>query len=306
MNSYTSKGEEKNISHCQTGNKLLVLKREKGIDLGLKILYISEITGKAGIFCVKKLLPDIKKELDVDFTIAACEGTTGGFGIGKTHAGYLKKLGIDVLTAGEKVFFKKDMVEYIPKAPFILRPANYPSGVPGRGWKVYQAGEHKVGVVTLLGNSGFTRTHLSNPFSYLPELAEKIKKETNIIIFDFHAATTAEKKAMEYHADGKVSAVIGSHTKVMTADEQILPGGTAAITDAGRTGSQNSVGGLDPEIEIKKFISQIPERSRDFWENLELQGILVEIDNETGKAIKIERIKRQCTAEKEECTNEEL
>jgi len=274
--------------------------------LGLKILYIAEITGKAGVFCIKKLLPDLKKELNIDFTIAACEGTTGGFGIGKTHAVYLKKLGIDVLTAGEKVFFKKDMVEYIQKASFILRPANYPPGVPGRGWKVYMNGENRIAVITLLGNSGFTRTHLSNPFSYLPELAEKAEKETKVIIFDFHAATTAEKKAMQFHADGKVSAVIGSHTKVMTADEQILPGGTAIITDAGRTGSQNSVGGLDPEIEIKKYLTQIPERSRDCWENMELQGVLVEIDQETGKALKIERIIRSCKAEKEECTNGEL
>ena len=274
--------------------------------MGLKILYIGEITGKPGVYCIKKLLPGLKKELEVDFTIAGAEGTTGGFGIGKTHSVYLRKLGIDVLTTGEKVFFKKDMVEHIVKAPYVLRPANYPPGVPGRGWKVYESGEYKIGVLTLLGNSGFSRIHLSNPFSYLPELVDKIKRETNIIIFDFHAATTAEKKTMAYHSDGKVSAVIGSHSKVMTADEKILAGGTAIITDAGRTGSQNSVGGLDPEIEIRKFLSQIPERSKDCWEKLELQGVLVEIDPETGKALKIERITRPCEAVKEECTNEEL
>ncbi len=273
--------------------------------MGLKILYIGEITGKAGVYCIKKLLPDLKKELEAAFTIAACEGTTGGFGIGKTHSVYLRKLGIDVLTAGEKVFYKKDMVEHIPKAPYILRPANYPPGVPGRGWKVYQAGDAKIGVITLLGNSGFSRTHLSNPFSYMPELAEKISRETNIIILDFHAATTAEKKAMQFHADGKLTAVIGSHTKVITADAQILPGGTAVITDAGRTGSQNSVGGLDPEIEIRKFLTQIPERSRDCWENLELQGVLVEADPETGKAVSIETVRKKCTAEAEECMNRE-
>ena len=280
--------------------------------MGLKILYIGEITGKGGVFCIKKLLPDLKKELSVDFTIAGCEGTTGGFGIGKTHSVYLRKLGIDVLIAGEKVFFKKDMVEYIPKAPFILRPANYPPSVPGRGYRIYQAGKHKIGVITLLGNSGFNRIYLNNPFFYLPDIADKMRKETNIIIFDFHAATTAEKKSMIYHAEGKVSAIIGSHTKIMTADEKILPGGTAAITDAGRTGSQTSVGGLDPQIEIRKFLSQIPERSRDCWDNLELQGVLIDVDPETGKAISIERIKKFCeadaayVAEKEECMNEEL
>ena len=278
----------------------------KGHILGLKILYIAEITGKGGVFCIKKLLPDLKKDLAVDFTIAGCEGTTGGFGIGKTHAVYLKKLGIDVLIAGEKVFFKKDMVDYIPKAPFLLRPANYPPNVPGRGYRIYEAGEYKIGVLTLLGNSGFNRIYLNNPFYYLPDFADKIKKETNIIIFDFHAATTAEKKAMIYHAEGKVSAVIGSHTKVMTADEKILPKGTAAITDAGRTGSQTSVNGLEPQIEIKKFLSQISERSRDCLDNLELQGVLIDVDPGTGKAINIERIKKSCVAEKEECMTEEL
>ncbi|MCL2294561.1 MAG: YmdB family metallophosphoesterase [Spirochaetes bacterium] len=272
----------------------------------MKILYIGEITGKSGVFCIKKLLSDLKKELAVDFTIAGSEGATGGFGIGKTHAVYLKKLGIDVLTTGEKAFFKKDMVDFIPKASFILRPANYPPNVPGRGYKIYQAGEHKIGVLTLLGVSGFTKIYLNNPFYYLHDIVDKLRKETNIIIFDFHAATTAEKKTMIHYAEGKVSAVIGSHSKVMTADEKILPGGTAAITDAGRTGSQTSVGGLEPCVEIKKFLSQIPERSRDCWDNLELQGVLIDVDPGTGKAISIERIKKSCVAEKEECMNEEL
>lgn len=270
--------------------------------MGLKILYIGEIVGKGGVMCIKSLLPSLKKELSVDFTIAAVEGTTGGFGIGKTHSVYLRKLGIEVLTAGEKVFFKKDMAEHIIKSPYILRPANYPPNVPGRGWRLYttEEGEHKIGVINLLGNSFFKRTHLSNPFSYLPELVDKVKKETNIIILDFHAATTAEKKAMQYHADGKVSAVVGSHTKVMTADEQILAGGTAVISDAGRTGSFNSVGGLDPDIEIRKYITQIPERSKDSFNSLELQGVIVEIDPETGKALSIERIKRPLQLDKTE------
>lgn len=274
--------------------------------MGIKILYIGEIVGKAGVYCIKKLLPELKKEYSIDFTIAGSEGTTGGFGLGKTHAVYLRKLGVDVLTTGEKVFFKKDMVEYIPKAPFILRPANYPPNVPGRGWRIYQAGDYKIGVINLLGNSGFTRIHLGNPFLYLPDIAEKIKNETKIIILDFHAATTAEKKAMGYHSDSLVSAMIGSHSKVMTSDEKILSNGTAVITDAGRTGSQFSVGGLAPDIEIRKFLTQIPERSNDWWNNMEFQGVLLEIDPETGKALSIERIKKPCAMENKECMNEEM
>ena len=265
--------------------------------MGLKVLFIGEIVGKAGLYCVKKLLPEIKKENEVDFVIANGEGTTGGFGIGKNHSVYLRKMGIDVITTGEKTFFKKDMVDHIQFAPYILRPANFPYGVPGRGWKVYQTEKGKIGVISLLGNSGFYRIHLSNPFSYLPELINKIKKETDIIILDFHAATTAEKKTMFYHADGKVSAVIGTHNKVLTADEKVLPGGSAVICDTGRTGSIDSVGGLDPEIEIRKFLTQVPERSKDFWENLELQGVILDIDTETGKAVSITRIRKSCEAE---------
>ena len=274
--------------------------------MSLKILYIGEVVGKPGVYCVKKLLPGIKKDFDIDFTIANCEGATGGFGLGKNHSIYLKKMGIDVETVGEKGFYKKDLVEYIQKAPYILRPANYPYGVPGRGWRVYSCGEAKIGIISLLGNSGFSRTHLTNPFLYLPDSAEKLKKETSIVILDFHAATTAEKQTMLHLADGRVSAVIGSHTKVLTADEKITAAGTAYITDSGRTGSLNSVGGLSPDVEIRKFMTQIPERSKDCWDNLELQGVIIEINEETGKAVKIERIKRSCEIEDGECTKEEL
>ncbi|MEW5814300.1 MAG: TIGR00282 family metallophosphoesterase [Spirochaetota bacterium] len=259
----------------------------------LKVLFIGEIVGKVGVFCVKALLPRIKAEKKIDFVIAQSEGATGGFGLGKNHAVYLHKLGIDVLTAGECIYYKKDMVEYIQKAPYILRPANYPAGNPGRGWWVYTKAEQKIGVINLLGQSGFNRVHLSNPYSFLPELVNRIKKDTNIIIVDFHAATTAEKYAMFYHADGMVSAVIGTHFKILTSDSAILAGGTGIICDAGRTGSLDSVGGLDEEIEIQKFLTQIPERSKDAWKNLELQGVFLEID-ESGKTTGIEPLRYQC------------
>ena len=268
--------------------------------MGLKILYIGEITGKPGVYCVKKLLGEIKKEYDISLTIANCEGATGGFGLGKNHSVYLKKMGIDVETTGEKGFYKKDLVEHIQKAPYVLRPANYPYGVPGRGWRIFSLkdstgeGEVNAAVLVLLGNSGFSRTHLANPFLQLPDLAEKLKRDAKVVILDFHAATTAEKQTMLHLADGKVSAVIGSHTKVLTADERITDSGTAYITDTGRTGSLNSAGGLSPDVEIKKFLTQVPERSKDCWENLELQGVVIDIDSETGRAAGIERIRKPC------------
>ena len=262
--------------------------------MATRVLYIGEIVGKAGIFCVKKLLPELKKERGIDFVIANGEGATGGFGLGKNHSIYLHKMGVDVITGGEKIYYKKDLVPHMAKAPYLLRPANYPPGNPGRGWRIYTSGEEKkLAVVCLLGQSGFTRVHLSNPFTFLPDIVSRLKDEARCILLDFHAATTAEKQTMFYHADGQVSAVIGSHSKVQTADDRILPGGTGVICDAGRTGSQNSVGGLDPEIEINKFLLQIPERSRDAWENLELQGVLVEMDDD-GKTKAMERLKVPC------------
>ncbi len=264
----------------------------------MRILFIGEIVGKAGIFCVKSLLPRLRAERKIDFVIADAEGTTGGFGLGKNHAIYLHKLGIDVLTGGERIYYKLDLVPFIQKASFILRPANYPPGNPGRGWRVYPVGDKLIGVVCLLGQAGFTRVHLSNPYTFLPELLTRIKQETNIVILDFHATTTAEKYAMFYLADGKVSAVIGTHTRALTADEDILPGGTGIICDSGRTGSLNSVGGMDPEVEVQKFLTQIPERSKDAWSDLELQGVLLDIDD-SGRTTAIERLRVKCTEKPE-------
>ncbi len=261
--------------------------------MAVKVLFIGEIVGKSGVFCIKHVLPKVREEYSVDFVIANADGVTGGYGIGKNHAIYLHKLGIDVLTGGECIYYKLDMVQHIQRAPYILRPANYPPGNPGRGWRVFEKNSHKIGVINMLGQSGFPRVHLSNPFSYLPELAAKIKQETPIIIVDFHAATTAEKYTLFHLLDGKVSAVVGTHTKVLTSDETIMKGGTGVICDAGRTGSLYSVGGLVSDIEIQKFLTQIPERSEAAWEGLELQGVLMELDDQ-GATTHIQRIRYEC------------
>jgi len=258
-----------------------------------RVLFLGEIVGKGGVFCVKSLLSEFKKEREIDFVIANGEGATGGYGIGKNHAVYLHKLGIDVITSGECIFYKKDMVSFIQGAPYILRPANYPQGIPGRGWWIYTHEKRKIAVINMLGQSGFNRTHLSNPFNFLPDLVTRVRRDTNTIIVDFHAATTAEKYNMFHLADGSVSAVIGTHTKALTGDEQILPGGTGILCDAGRTGSADSVGGLDPEIEINKYLYKIPERSRDAWKDLEMQGVLLDI-GENGKTESIELVREKC------------
>ncbi len=262
--------------------------------MSIRILYVGEIVGKAGVFTVKKTLAAAKRDLGADFIIGNADSATGGAGIGRQHAVYLRKLGLEAITLGECCYFKRDIVEAMGKTPYLIRPANYPYGNPGRGYRVFSTPKGKVAVVQLLGQAGFPRVHLANPFQAILDLARKLKEETPVVILDFHAATTAEKEAMAKHADGLVTAVIGSHGKTLTADARILPGGTAAITDAGRTGSLLSVGGQDPETRIQEFMSGIPAWAKDGQSGLELQGVLVEANDE-GRATSIRHIRIPCT-----------
>ena len=258
----------------------------------LRVLYIGEVVGKSGVYCVKTLLPGLKRERGIDLTIAAVEGATGGFGIGKGHAAYLHKLGVDVLSTGDFAYFKRDIVGHFRHADYMLRPVNYPPSNPGRGWLVTDT-EPPLGVVTALGLAGLPRVHLRNPFEQLPRTIQQIKTKTPLVLVDFHATTTAEKATMFAYLDGHVAAVIGSHTRVLSADDRILPGGTAVITHAGRTGSLDSVGGLDPEVETRKMLTQILEQSKEAWQTLELQGVLLEL-GEDGRALSIERLRMPC------------
>ncbi|MDR0601062.1 MAG: YmdB family metallophosphoesterase, partial [Treponema sp.] len=194
------------------------------------------------------------------------------------------------LTTGECCFYKKDLTENLEKIPYVLRPENLNPEAPGYGARVFRAGNAKVGIAVLLGQSGFTRIHGGSPFSMLPALLERLRRETPYVVVDFHAEMTAEKQTLFYAADGLCSAVIGSHTRVQTSDERILKRGTAVITDAGRTGSSLSVGGCNAEQRIHEYLSGIPEWTREAWAEPELQGILVDIDG-GGKARSIERIR---------------
>ena len=258
--------------------------------MSIRILFLGEIVGRPGIQALKDGLKTVKETRKIDFVVANGEGATNGFGIGKNHALQILKLGVDLITTGEKTYFKKDMVDHIGTNSRILRPANYPVGNPGRGWRVSEIGGMKVGFVTLLGNSDFPRTHLANPYIAAQALIERLSGETDAICMQFHASTTAEKQTMAHHVDGKVAAMIGTHTKVLTADAHLLPGGTAMITDNGRCGNATSVGGFDANVEIERFLTQIPSRSQEAGGNLELQGVMVEID-EAGKATDVESIR---------------
>ena len=260
----------------------------------MKILYIAEIVGKSGVYALKKCLPELKREKNPDFIIACADGATGGNGLGRNHAAYIRKLGVQVLTTGECCFYKKDLTENLGKIPYVLRPDNLNIEAPGIGSRVYNTGSdaknQKVAVAVLLGQNGFNRVHGNNPFSGLPALLERLRQETPYVVIDFHALATAEKQTFFAMADGGCSAVIGSHTRVQTADERILPGGTAVITDAGRTGSAESVGGCDRESRIKEYLSGIPDWTKETWEKPELQGLFFEIA-ENGKALSVERLR---------------
>jgi len=256
----------------------------------MKVFYAAELVSKAGVYAFKKALPEIKSRYPFDFLIACADGATGGNGLGRSHAAYIHKLGANAITLGECCFYKKDLAEDMEKIPYVLRPENISGDAPGTGVKVYKAGNEKIAVAVLLGHNGFNRLHANNPFTILPPLLEQLKKQTNYIIVDFHAQATAEKKTLFYTADGNCSAVIGSHTKVQTADETILPGGTAVITDAGRTGSIQSVGGSEINSRIKEYITGIPDWTKEAWDQPELQGVYIDIGKD-GKALSIERVR---------------
>jgi metallophosphoesterase (TIGR00282 family) len=267
----------------------------------VKILYVAELVGKAGIYALKKALPSLKKERDVHFTLVCADGATGGNGLGRHHAGYIHKLGADVITTGDCCFYKKDLVENW--VPYVLRPANLGGAdpnangegrVPGSGWRVFKTtvgtdgGQIKVAAAVLLG-ANFIRLKTDNPFAKLPSLLEKLRSQTPIVVLDFHAWATGEKRTLFAAAAGSCTAVIGSHCRVQTADEGIMEG-TAVICDAGRTGSTESVGGNDITVRIKEYRTGIPDWTKDAWDKCELQGVIIEAD-EQGRALSIERIR---------------
>jgi hypothetical protein len=256
----------------------------------MKVLYIAELVGKAGVFTFKKAINNLKKQYNPDFLIVNADGATGGNGLGRNHSAYLHKLGVNVITLGDCCFFKKDLTENLDKTSYILRPENLNPKSPGIGSFVFKAGSKKVAVAVFLGQNSFSRLHANSPFIHFPSTLERLRKQTPYVIIDFHAQASAEKKTFFYAVDGLCSAVIGSHTRVQTADEAILPGGTAFITDAGRTGSQMSVGGCDKNSRINEYLTGIPDWTKEAWDDLEIQGVYLDIGND-GKTRFIKRFK---------------
>ncbi len=259
-----------------------------------RVLFIGDIIGSPGRSAVKKTLPEMKQFYNPNLIIANGENLAGGLGITPDTAKEIINSGIDLLTTGNHVWDKKEIIEYIDLDNRILRPANYPKGTPGKGFVVIKRTlsqqEISVAVINLSGR--VFMEPLDNPFTIVQELLPLLQKESKIIILDFHAEATSEKIAMGRYLDGKVSAVLCTHTHVQTADETIFPGGTAYITDVGMTGPIDSVIGTKKDLVIKKFLTQMPVKFDVPSGDVLVSAITVDIDPTTGYAVNIERISK--------------
>ncbi len=255
----------------------------------MNILFIGDIVGRAGRMALDARLGRLVDRCNADLVVANGENAAAGFGLTPDVARDLFAYGVDVLTSGNHIWDKRDILELLSREPRLLRPANYPPGLPGRGSGLYTtAGGGKVGVINLEG-----RVFMSNlecPFRAADGLIEELRRETPVILVDFHAEATSEKMALGHYLDGRVSVVVGTHTHVQTADEQILSGGTAYLTDAGMTGSRDAVIGIRKELAIERFLTQLPVRFEVAKKSPVLCGLLVTIDETSGKALAVERI----------------
>lgn len=254
-----------------------------------KILFIGDIEGRPGRRALAKLINPLREQYQADIVIANCENAAGGIGLTKLTAKELLDAGIDVITLGNHAFAKRDVYPLMDSEPRILRPANFPPGAPGKGWGIYTtpAGE-KIAVINLIGR--VYMDPLDCPFPCVDEILSQITDQVKIIFVDVHAEATSEKKAMGWYLDGKVSAVIGTHTHVQTSDERVLPNGTAYLTDAGMTGVHDSVLGLEKNLVIERFIKHIPGKFQLAEGLATLQGVVISIDPSTGLAASIQRI----------------
>lgn len=256
----------------------------------MKVLYIGDIMGEPGRRTVARAVPRLVAQRQVDLVIGNGENAAGGFGITPELAEELFEMGLAVITTGNHAWDKKEVLEYFPREPRLLRPANYPLGVPGNGSIVVEsAGGDRLAVVQLMGRA-FMPT-IDCPFQVARRELSRVKQETPAVIVEMHGEATSEKMAMGHFLDGDVTAVVGTHTHVQTADEQILPKGTAYMTDIGMTGPLHSVIGVKKELAIEKFLTGMPRRFEVASGPSVFCAVLLELDARLGKAITVERIR---------------
>ena len=254
----------------------------------MRILAVGDLVGEPGVRKLKEILPKIKKEEKIDFVITNGENSAGGMGITEKNFRDILEAGTNVITMGNHTWGKKDIFKFI-EDPQLLRPANYPKGVVGKGVGIYECKGKKIAVMNLIGRVDVNILS-ENPFLIAKEMVQEIKDKVDIIIIDFHAEATAEKIAMARYLDGKITVLFGTHTHVQTADEQILPEGTAYITDIGMTGPKDSVIGMDIHASIKRFETTLPEKYKLAEGECIFNGVIFDIDDETNKTTEIKRI----------------
>jgi 2',3'-cyclic-nucleotide 2'-phosphodiesterase len=255
----------------------------------MRILFVGDIVGKPGRDMVRKGVRGLIEEHGIDLVIANAENSANGFGVTKDIGDTLLEWGVDVMTSGNHIWDKKEAIEYIANEPRLLRPANYPPGVPGRGSYVAQTGDGRsVGVINVMGR--VFMLNIDDPFQIVLREIEAIRSRAKIIIVDFHAEATSEKIAMGWHLDGKVSGVFGTHTHVQTADERILPNGTAYLTDTGMTGPHDGIIGMDRLPSMARFLTAMPSRFEPATANPRLNAVMIDADEKTGRATSITRI----------------
>jgi len=255
----------------------------------MNILFLGDIVGRPGRELVRKGLRPLIEQHGVDLTIANAENAAAGFGVTKDIGDSLIEWGVDVMTSGNHIWDKKEVIPYIESEPRLLRPANYPAGVPGRGSHLALTGDGRaVGIVNVMGR--VFMLNIDDPFAVVLQEIEKLRSKTRVIIVDFHAEATSEKIAMGWHLDGKATLVVGTHTHVQTADERILPNGTAYMTDAGMTGPHDGIIGMEREPSLARFLTGMPSKFEPATGNPRLNGVLVAADDRTGRATSVTRL----------------
>ncbi|SYZ73197.1 conserved hypothetical protein [Candidatus Zixiibacteriota bacterium] len=264
----------------------------------IKVLFFADVVGKPGRFILSQMCKSLKERFTADYVIANIENAAGGFGITPEMSRKIFTYGVDCQTSGNHIWDRQDIFKYLDEQPKLLRPANYPPGVPGAGYLIDDINGVKIGVLNLMG-----RTYMKEidcPFRTADREVRRMRESTEIIIIDFHAEVTSEKQALAYYLDGKVSAIIGTHTHVQTADETVSERGTAFISDVGMTGPHDSIIGMEKTPSLERFLTGMPRRFACATDDLKISGAVVTVNSDDGSAEYIERFRIDYDGQKPE------
>lgn len=256
----------------------------------MRVLILGDVMGRPARRAVRDLVPSLIEKEEIDLVVANAENAAGGMGVDIKSAKELLSAGVQVLTSGNHIWKKKEIYPFLDDQESLIRPANFPAGVPGKGWCIWQHNGLRALVINLQGRV-FMPNHVDDPFRCVDEILRQQAAQSPVVIVDMHAEATSEKYAMGWYLDGRASIVFGTHTHVQTADERILPAGTAYITDVGMCGPFDSVIGMEKETVIRGFITQLPRQFEVAQDNVVLQGVIADIDDESGRARAIRRLR---------------